>query len=327
MSKGEQRNMRRLTTGELFGSKPIIVIATIIAVFVAQVFAIYMLLYVLFDLGAPVNEDASIIAFLENPSNVTMIRIIIAVVLVVMLVIAVALSLAIIKRVSKKVPVEHASEAERRTHKINTSFKWRKVYTLVLAYFVFAGAIMLAPSLRNIFTGFTFISILSFVLSFIAPFVVVFLFVKYFNIFMIKITRTNYDLIKGIKHGHYNAEIPNEYRNAKDISAIIKILEGAWATTLDGAISFLRKRVSLQRNMLATGGNPTTKANVSFRPETASDVFFLSLVAPFAIVSKVTDFFIPSTPKSNYRQNQNHNRKPDKKTDSKKEEVYWPPYF
>ena len=52
------------------------------------------------------------------------------------------------------------------------------------------------------------------------------------------------------------------------------------------------------------------------------DILFQILMAPFTILVKITDFLLPSVPKSNIRQNQNQGRKTGKNDWDK-----WPPYF
>lgn len=50
------------------------------------------------------------------------------------------------------------------------------------------------------------------------------------------------------------------------------------------------------------------------------DIIFQILMAPFVILTKITDFILPSASQSNRKQSQS--RRPNNK-----EEVYWPPYF
>ena len=140
----------------------------------------------------------------------------------------------------------------------DTKFKWHLIYSLALGYIVLIITIFIgrgvgnsmmnqASELPDVSGQAILLYLGALIVSVILPIVFAIIFTRILNKFMIKITKTNQDLLGKMKNGYCLENIPTRYRNQKDIMGIVKILENGEALSLNGAVRLYRIKVVIYK--------------------------------------------------------------------------------
>lgn len=143
--------------------------------------------------------------------------------------------------------------------------KWNIVYSVIFGYILLLVLIQLAKIADPLLSahaskeGASAIthSFLILLVCGILPFALAFLSVKAVNRLMVRLTRTNQELIEEIRAGLHDDKLPPSLRNEEDIECIIQILNAAMASTVRGAAAvYMVKRalVKLYRSLGKCGG-------------------------------------------------------------------------
>lgn len=138
-------------------------------------------------------------------------------------------------RIDPKLPSAIRTKYERDSDsKIikDLRFKWHYSYTLFLAFLLIIAIVIIAEN--NSFNK-TYQNRIMWISFFLILFIL-FFGVKRFNRWMMRVTRTNEELINGMRNGYYLSEIPRRYSNAEHIRGIINYLDTGMVHSVKAAL-------------------------------------------------------------------------------------------
>ena len=237
----QEKTSLRWTTGEIIVSKPLTTLA------LTAVLAFVLILKVLDPISTPLAKLLHI-STRTTAESVFVITLLVLGVAVSAVLSVILLKLAYNLALSRMDPAEAAA-----WHAKSARPKWNIVYSLLLGYLLLvilasAGISLYSQWHKTIDPGSgsgLLLSLLACVVCGILPYIIAALSIKWINKGMVKLTRTNQELIEEIRAGQHNAKIPENYRNEEDIEGIIRVLNGAQASTVRGAVAIYWTKCTL----------------------------------------------------------------------------------
>lgn len=180
-------------------------------------------------------------------------------------VISAVLAVTLLKLVCNAVLSRMDPEAAAAHHAKAARPKWNVVYSMILGYILLLvlgrlGVRTLSEWDSRIgYDGVSAITrqILLMLVCGILPYVIAALSVKGITALMVRLTRTNQELIEEIRAGLHDAKIPEAFRDEEGVEGIIRVLNGAQASTVRGAVvvyGIKRGLAELYRTLGKCGG-------------------------------------------------------------------------
>lgn len=176
-------------------------------------------------------------------------------------VVSAILAVTLLKLVCNVVLSRMDPEAAAAHHAKAARPKWNIVYSIILGYILLL--VLGSLGVRTFFewaprVGYDDVSNITrlFMLVLVCgilPYVLAVLSVKGITTLMVRLTRTNQELIEEIRAGRHDAKIPEMFRNKEGVEGIIRVLNGAQASTVRGAVAVYGIKEGLAKLCRALG--------------------------------------------------------------------------